>query len=151
MSITKLCDLDGMPDRSTLFRWLAKHSDFRDLYVRAREFQTELGYDDMAALADAPFTHNGDIPVSEGGTGIPLDAGMAMAEMQRRKLQIDIIKFKLVKLQAKRFGENRNVDVNVKITKQVSPEQFEELLGAAKSAPKMIDEGIDDAEVLNDD
>lgn len=35
-SVRALCALAGMPDPATVFRWLVKHEDFRDQYVRAR-------------------------------------------------------------------------------------------------------------------
>lgn len=136
-TINTVADSPGMPDRSTIFRWLAKYPEFRDRYVLAREFQTELLFDDMAEISDAPFEEVPVLDLLGNHVGMKVDAGAAMAEMQRRKLQIDVIKFKLVKLQARRFGDNRNVDLNVKVNHAVSREQFMALLTAAKTAPKI--------------
>jgi hypothetical protein len=30
-----------MPGRATVFRWLARHKEFRDMYISARNFQAE--------------------------------------------------------------------------------------------------------------
>lgn len=131
--------MPDMPDRSTIFRWLQTHTDFRDLYVRAREMQTELGYDKMEEIAEAPLPTM-DIKDDEGNViGEAIDAGAAMAEIQRRKLQIDVIKFKLVKLQPKRFGDNKNMNVDVKVKHQLSAEQFAKLLDTAAKADDVED------------
>lgn len=146
-SVADICAMPDMPDRATIFRWFNTHKDFCDLYARAREIQTEHGYDEMKDIADAPLptvaVHN---LLSGEYEGEKVDAGVAMAEMQKRKLQIDVIKFKLVKLQPKRFGDNRNVAVDVKVQHQVTPDQFQKLLATAAAAPQ-----IEDAEVLDDE
>lgn len=150
-TVTDVCAPADMPNRSTVFRWLAKYPEFRDLYVRAREFQSELLYDDMAEIANAPFE---EVPVFDllgNQLGVKVDAGAAMAEMQRRKLQIDVIKFKLVKLQARRFGDNRSMDLNVKVNHNVSSEQYKQLLETAKAAPRIeAPEAYTDFEELAD-
>lgn len=35
-SLRSICTDDGMPDKSTVFRWLSKHETFRDLYTCQR-------------------------------------------------------------------------------------------------------------------
>jgi hypothetical protein len=37
--LTAICEDAGMPDHSTVYRWLEAHAEFRDEYVRARELQ----------------------------------------------------------------------------------------------------------------
>jgi hypothetical protein len=121
-------DMD-LPPSSTVWAWLARHQDFQEKYLRARECQTEMLYDEMSRIASAP---------------ISVEPEYAMAEMQRRRLAVDIMKFKLVKLQPKRFGERKDVDVNVKVSHAVSPEQFQQLLQAA--AGELPPEQFEDAE-----
>lgn len=145
-SVALICKREGMPDRSTIYRWLNKQAEFRDLYMRARELQTEFGYDRMQAIADAPLTHNGRAEDDPDDPGKPITGPAAMAEVQRRKLLVDIEKFKLVKLQPKRFGDKSTVDVDVKVNHSVTAEQFQQLLQVAAAAP-----AIEDAEVLDED
>lgn len=111
----------------TVWRWLSKVPEFWDMYTKARDFQTELMYDEISRIAYLPLTHNGEA-VEDGGC--LLDAGMAMAVIQQRKLIIDALKFKLAKLQPKRFGDNRNVQLDVAMPKQVTTEQYEQLRAA---------------------
>lgn len=127
----------------TVWRWLATNLDFWDMYTKARDFQTELLFDEISRIAYLPLTHNGE-EVENGG--LLLEGPMALAEVQRRKLIIDTLKFKLMKLQPKRFGDNRNVDVNVKVKHTVSAEQFNRLLDAAASVPLIEAPEYEDAE-----
>lgn len=136
-TLAEVCGKEGMPNRATVFRWLAKYPEFRDLYAHAREFQTETLYDDMADIADAPFDESPVLDSEGEVVGYKVEAGVAMAEIQRRKLRIDVIKFKLVKLQAKRFGDRSTMDVNVDVKHKLSREQFDKLLATA-AAPVQI-------------
>jgi hypothetical protein len=49
-SLRSICESATMPNRSTVFRWLAdpKNADFRDQYARAREFSGDADADDVA-------------------------------------------------------------------------------------------------------
>lgn len=137
--VDDICGDDDMPSKSSVWRWLSSNPDFWEMYTQARDFQTELMYDEISNIAYQPLTDNGK-SVEDGGR--LLDAGMAMAVMQQRKLIIDVLKFKLAKLQPKRFGDNRNVNVDVKVHRAVSPQEYERLLEEASKAPQ-----IEDAEV----
>ncbi len=41
LSLVKVCERDGMPDRVTVHRWLNKHEDFATEYARARDSQAD--------------------------------------------------------------------------------------------------------------
>lgn len=34
-SLRKVCERQGMPSKTAVFRWLAEHSEFRDQYAKA--------------------------------------------------------------------------------------------------------------------
>lgn len=51
-SLKEICTFDGMPYRSTVFRWLAAHETFRDMYARAREDQQDALVDETIQIAD---------------------------------------------------------------------------------------------------
>ena len=40
-SLRAICSDAGMPGRATVFRWIARHKEFRDWYIGARDFQAE--------------------------------------------------------------------------------------------------------------
>jgi hypothetical protein len=50
--LTKICQDDGMPDVSTVYRWIEAQPPFRDLYARAREDQADTLADEMVRIAD---------------------------------------------------------------------------------------------------
>ena len=118
---------------SKVWEWLAANPDFREMYTRAREFQSELLYDDILAIAMMPYTHNGK-PVDDGDDpGVPLEGAAAFAESNRRKLIIDSIKWILGRLQARRFGTNYQVPAQVRIG-TVTAEQFNQIMEQARKA-----------------
>ena len=112
----------------TVWGWVNKHAYFMERYLKARAAQTELLYDQIQEIADMPMTHNGK-PVDDLlDPGTPLEGAAAFAESNRRKMMIDVRKFKLVKLQHKRFGNNSHDTVDVNVRRTVNPDEFKQLM-----------------------
>ena len=141
IGLEKLCQdpANELPPPSTVWSWLNKYPDFLEKYVRARERQTELEYDSMKEVASAPLVDD---------NGYPLNPQAAMAEVQRRKLEVDVMKFRLVKLQPKRFGERKDVDLNIGVKHSLTDDQFAKLLSTAAEAalPEPTDDEAEDIE-----
>jgi hypothetical protein len=51
-SLRSICNSDAMPDKATVFRWLAKYEAFRDRYAIAREAQADALFDEILEIAD---------------------------------------------------------------------------------------------------
>jgi hypothetical protein len=51
-SLRTICTDDGMPNKATVFRWLAKHDEFATKYAHARDVQADLLVDEMTDIAD---------------------------------------------------------------------------------------------------
>jgi hypothetical protein len=51
-SLRTICAEEGMPNKATVFRWLAAHDDFATIYARAREVQAEVLADELVEIAD---------------------------------------------------------------------------------------------------
>jgi hypothetical protein len=123
----------------TVWGWVNRHAYFMEKYLKARAAQTELLYDEIQQIADMPMTHNGK-PVDDLiDPGVPLEGGVAFAESNRRKMMIDVRKFKLTKLQPKRFGNNTHETVDVNVRRTVNPDEFKQLMSALTNklqAPK---------------
>lgn len=81
-SLKSICEHDAMPDASTVYRWLHKHSAFRDNYARAQQ-------DRMTAFAEDV------LEIADDNTG----------DTQRDKLRVDTRKWIMSKMDPKRFGE----------------------------------------------
>lgn len=99
-SLRAICSEDDMPDKSTVFRWLAANERFRDQYARAREAQADALFDDVLDIAD---NARNDWMERRGED----DAGwVANGEhIQRSKLRIDARKWMAGKLAPKKYGE----------------------------------------------
>ena len=83
-SLRNICKEDAMPNRATIFRWLAKDDAFSDQYARAREEQAESYADEITEIADNDDP-DGDV--------------------QRDRLRIDARKWVSSKLKPKKYGD----------------------------------------------
>lgn len=84
-SVRALCREKGMPNQSTIFRWLRKHGEFREQYVHAREARATARFESISnTLEDL---RNGDI-----------DHHIA-------RVEIDAVKWQLGRENAKLYGD----------------------------------------------
>ncbi|MBB6304037.1 terminase small subunit protein [Rhizobium leucaenae] len=124
-SLKSICLAEGMPHRATVFRWLAAHESFRDMYARAREAQADALFDEVLDIADTPVT----------GEKTKIDAAGNVVEMtkadmiEHRRLQIDARKWVAAKLRPKVYGDKLDLDVTggldfVVSAKPVTEEQW---------------------------
>lgn len=80
-ALHRVCDEQGMPSTSMVYRWLDAHEDFRDKYARAREMQADLMAAQTVTIADEAE-----------------DANLA-------RLRVDARKWYASKLQPKKYGD----------------------------------------------
>jgi hypothetical protein len=53
-SLRRICSDAGMPGKATVFRWIARHKEFRDRYIGARDCQAEgLGEEMFEIIRDS--------------------------------------------------------------------------------------------------
>lgn len=81
MSLRKICAQEGMPDKTTVRRWLQQQDGFRTQYAQAREDQADHWADEIIDIADEAE-----------------DAGLA-------RVQVDARKWVACKLKPKVYGE----------------------------------------------
>jgi hypothetical protein len=55
-SLRAICEDAEMPHKATVFRWLSteQHKDFRNQYIRARDVQADVIFDEMLDITDTP-------------------------------------------------------------------------------------------------
>jgi hypothetical protein len=103
-SLRSICAADGMPNKATVFRWLAAHKGFADQYGRAREEQAETLADEIVQIAD------------DGSNDTYLDrTGKERVNtdvISRSKLRVDARKWVASKLKPKKYGDRQVIDVN---------------------------------------
>lgn len=111
-TVTQACEAVGI-DKSTVYRWLRTHLDFRDKYARAREEAAHANADDVQEVA---------LRVMDGK--LPPDAG---------RVVIDALKWTAGKRKPKTYGDRQIVDVGDDTLKQLSDERVDsrilELIG----------------------
>ena len=99
-SLRSICADEGMPNKATVFRWLAVNDAFRDQYARARDAQADALFDEILDIADDAsndwMERNGD-----GPEGWILNG----EHVQRSRVRIDARKWMAGKLRPKKYGE----------------------------------------------
>lgn len=108
-SLRSICRADDMPDKSTVFRWLAAHDSFRDHYARARETQADAMVDEIIDIADDG--HNDWMLKHFGDDSRWVENGEAL---RRSQLRIDARKWLAVKMLPKKYGERLQTEVTGK-------------------------------------
>ena len=98
-SLRAICSEDEMPNKATIFRWLAANESFSDQYARARETQADSLFDEILTIADTPMEGT-KTKVTANGTEITTGD-----MIEHRRLQVDARKWMAGKLRPKKYGE----------------------------------------------
>lgn len=104
MSLRRVCQDEGMPDKATVFRWLIAHDSFRDQYARAKQQGAEAWAEEIMDIADdgsndwMESTHPKNPGYDYNGEAV-----------QRSKLRVDTRKWLMSKLQPKKYGEHMDL------------------------------------------
>lgn len=98
-SMRSICSDEGMPSRTTLFRWMTDNEEFGTKCARAREIQADAIFDKMQEVAD---TENAE-------------------DVQRAKLRVSTMQWRASKLAPKRYGDK--LDLSHSGTVTLAPEQ----------------------------
>lgn len=88
-SLRSICRGNDMPNKATVFRWLASNKQFSDQYARAREAQADSLVDDVIDIAD----------------GVKAAREGAEPDVQRDRLAVDARKWLAGKMRPKVYGE----------------------------------------------
>ena len=102
ISLREICRGEDMPNKSTVFRWLAAHADFRDQYARAREAQADALADELLDIAD---DGDNDWMERKGEDGQSLGWRGNGEAIQRSRLRVDTRKWIASKLKPKKYGD----------------------------------------------
>ncbi len=94
--LTKVCAEEGMPPRKTVYTWMRARPDFKAAYARAREEWAEF-YEEK--VLDIAFDDKGDFFIEDG------KAVADHARVARARLQVDTLKWFMMKWAPRRYGE----------------------------------------------
>jgi hypothetical protein len=101
-SLREICKDDWMPDRVTIYRWLAANPEFCNHYTRAREDQADTLADEIIAIADEQPEV---IAVVDKKTGALIEHKLDGAFLQWQKNRMDARKWTAMKLKPKKYGD----------------------------------------------
>lgn len=96
-SLRSVCSDEGMPERQTVFRWLAAHTEFRDQYARAKEESVEALLEEALVIAD---DGSNDTYLDDKGN-VCVDNDV----IQRSKLRVETRKWFASKLKPRVYGD----------------------------------------------
>lgn len=97
-SLRKICAEETMPNKATVFRWMAVHKEFSDQYARAREEQAELLADEIIEIADDGRNDKYIDPESRQDR---VDHDV----IARSRLRVEARKWVAAKLKPKKYGD----------------------------------------------
>jgi hypothetical protein len=99
-SLRSICRDESMPCASSVSLWRAQHPEFSAQYAMAQETRAELGFDDIQEVAD---NGSNDWMVAND----PENPGYRVngEHIQRSRLRVDTMKWRLARMNAKKFGD----------------------------------------------
>jgi hypothetical protein len=138
--LTKICNEEGMPPRKTVYTWMGARPAFKDAYARAREEWAEFYEEKVLAIA---FDDKGDFFIENGKTVAD------HARVQRARLQVDTLKWFMMKWAPRRYGEKPALegpgsgDRQVTISWQAADPRLEPVLPQITYDPGPLPKRID--------
>jgi len=98
VSLRSICLADDMPDKATVFRWLAAHKEFRDQYARAREARADAMAEEILEISDDDRDDSITDPES-GATRLNAEF------VARSRLKVDTRKWLMARMAPKVYGD----------------------------------------------
>ena len=88
-NLYQVCKSKDMPNRDTVYNWLARHDEFADKYARACKIRRENRFEALEEVVDKD------------------------EDVQRSRLRVDVIKWQLSKEEPRKYGDRLELDGNV--------------------------------------
>ena len=104
-SLKSITQDEAMPDRATVYRWLAADTAFCDMYTRAREDQADTLADEIIAIAD----EQPEVIAVLNKQGELIEHKLDNAFIQWQKNRMDARKWTAMKLKPRKYGDRMQV------------------------------------------
>jgi len=108
-SLKAICQDEKMPNRRTVFRWLASDDEFRQRYEIARQMLADLLFDEIKDIADDARNDFMEKLADDGS----IERVPDHENVQRSKLRVDTRKWMASKLMPRKYGDRIGVEVSV--------------------------------------
>lgn len=109
-SLRRICEAEGMPSDSMVYRWLDQNESFREQYARARELQAEYYAAEIIEIAD---TCREGTKTKETKDGTFAETGDMV---ERSRLMVDARKWYASKIAPKKYGDLKQVEHSGTVT-----------------------------------
>lgn len=103
-SVRQIGARDDMPAECTIYRWLARHEDFREKYARAKELQADRFGEEILEIAD-----DGTNDWMERQQRDETIRVVDHEHINRSRLRVDARKWLMSKLAPKKYGDKLDV------------------------------------------
>lgn len=100
-SLREICSDDDMPSKTTVMRWLAAHSEFRDQYASAREAQADYFAEEILEIADDGSNDWMERKNKDGSTYEVENHEV----LNRSRLRVDTRKWLMARMAPKKYGD----------------------------------------------
>lgn len=95
---------EGMPHKSTVMDWCAKHPEFAEQYARAKEIQAEAFAEELLEIVDDA---SNDWMERQGEEGQTIGWVLNGEHVQRSRLRVDTRKWLMSKMLPKKYGDKQ--------------------------------------------
>ncbi len=109
ISLRTICLEEGMPDKSTVFKWFRTQPGFVDQYARAKEESADAMSEDILDIADDGT--NDLMWIKRGGEDVQVPDNEVL---QRSRLRVDTRKWIMSKMKPKKYGDKLDLSNNGK-------------------------------------
>lgn len=100
-SLRSICSDDDMPDRTTVFRWLREHDEFRNQYASACDDRADAIFDEMIELSDTSVIGE-KTEIDKDGNVVKITTGDMI---ERSRLGVETRKWVLGRMKPKKYGD----------------------------------------------
>ncbi len=105
ISLRKICEMEEMPGRTTVFQWLNKQPSFANQYAHAREAQAETMLEELLEIADNGENDYVTRVNDDGSESKTVDHD----HIARSRLRVDTRKWAMSKMLPKKYGEKLDI------------------------------------------
>ena len=102
-SLKSICEQEGMPNASNVFKWLTIYQDFRENYTQAQNDRTEAQLEQLNEIGDTAI----ELARTTGEK-------RANAVVQAVKLKADNMKWVMSKMKPKKYGDKLDMTTDGK-------------------------------------
>jgi transposase-like protein len=151
MTLQQIARHLGIASAGVIQVWRQRHTDFAEMYARAREMQMELRADELLEIADDGSNDWMGVEAEEGRIVRVLDH----EHVRRSEVRINTRKWLMTKFAPKRFGQRPQPDSGKETMEAIAAksdaERLEEMLALIARAKRRVAEAFASGEIREAD